>query len=103
MYTNTEVVLLTLTFAMAGATPPLAELLYLQRHLNFLFPGVYGTVVDTKNQWINGTKIKIDQQVHSLSPSKSGEFFFILTQGKHVLEFSAPGELNFTLGKVKSH
>ena len=58
---------------------------------------MYGTVKDYKNQWINGTKIKIDQQVHTLSPSITGEFYFILTQGKHVLEFSAPGELNFLL------
>ena len=55
------------------------------------YPGVYGIVRDKQKKAINGTTIKIDQQVHTLSPSVTGEFYFILTEGKHVLEFSAPG------------
>ena len=59
----------------------------------YLLSGVYGIVRDNQKRVINGTKIKLDQQVHTLSPSATGEFFFILTEGKHVLEFSAPGKL----------
>ena len=80
-----------------GANCLLKKLFDFHKQMNFLFAAVYGTVKDYKNQWINGTKIKIDQQVHTLSPSMTGEFYFILTQGKHVLEFSAPGGLNFLL------
>lgn len=43
---------------------------------------------------IPNVEVKIDQHVNTHPTSKTGEFFFIMTQGQHIIEISAKGECN---------
>lgn len=53
--------------------------------------GTYGKVTNSLGDVIPDTKIKIDHHVYSRSISDTGEFYFIMTEGIHILEISASG------------
>ncbi|XP_053375782.1 carboxypeptidase D-like [Mercenaria mercenaria] len=53
--------------------------------------GTYGKVTDVHHSMIPDTKIKIDHHVQSHPVLATGEFYFLMTEGTHLLEISAPG------------
>ncbi|XP_071179438.1 carboxypeptidase D-like [Mytilus edulis] len=66
----------------------------LQSMMNFIHrskQGVYGIVYDDKSKPISGATVKINEKEAALSTNEMGEFYSILTEGKHNLEVAAPG------------
>ena len=57
-----------------------------------ILTGAHGKVVDERGNVIPEAKVKLDHHVNSHPTSNTGEFFFIMTEGKHVIEVSAKGK-----------
>ncbi|WAR01286.1 CBPD-like protein [Mya arenaria] len=53
--------------------------------------GAHGKVTNGKGEILSNAEVKIDQHVHTHPTSPTGEFFFIMTEGSHIIELSAPG------------
>ncbi|KAL4223757.1 hypothetical protein ACF0H5_017223 [Mactra antiquata] len=53
--------------------------------------GTYGKITNSKGVVIPGTQIKIDHHVNTHPTTDTGEFYFFMTEGTHMIEISAPG------------
>ncbi|XP_060595456.1 carboxypeptidase D-like isoform X2 [Ruditapes philippinarum] len=58
--------------------------------------GTYGKVTNVQGSMIPDTKIKIDHHVQTHPVTPTGEFYFLMTEGTHILEISAPGYESLT-------
>jgi hypothetical protein len=62
-----------------------------------------GIVYDDKEKPIKEATIKLDDKEADISTNEKGEFYSVLTEGKHNLEISAPGLLCYEIVSFKAH
>ncbi|KAH3886675.1 hypothetical protein DPMN_010688, partial [Dreissena polymorpha] len=53
--------------------------------------GAHGKVRNTKGEVLSAAEVKVDQHLQTHTVTNKGEFFFLLTEGTHIIEISAPG------------